>query len=80
MGKYLAIKFRETKENLYLLMLFRLYFLFFVRKMFQCDIKVKIVLSVLCFRLFANVFILKRETKGREEKVLSNKTKFFVLM
>jgi hypothetical protein len=50
------------------------------RRVFFYDIKVKIVLSVLCFRLFANVFILKRETKGREEKVLSNKTKFFVLM
>jgi hypothetical protein len=34
---------------------------------------VKVVLSVLCFRLFANVFILKTENKSEKENSLANK-------
>jgi hypothetical protein len=37
-----------------------------------CEIKVKIILIILCFLLFTNVFVLKRENK-KKEKVLSNK-------
>jgi hypothetical protein len=34
---------------------------------------VKVILNVLCFRVFFNVFVLKRENKREKEKVLSNK-------
>jgi hypothetical protein len=39
---------------------------------------VKIILSVLCFRLFVNVFVLKRENKREKEKVFLNKAVFAV--
>jgi hypothetical protein len=33
---------------------------------------VKVVLTVLYFELFVNVFVLKRENKRKKEKMLSN--------
>jgi hypothetical protein len=38
---------------------------------FLCDIKVETILNVLCFRLFANNFVLKRKKLKRERKVLT---------
>lgn len=48
-------------------------FLSFFEKVFWCDVKVKIVLSVLCLGLFVDVFVLKRENKREKEKVSSDK-------
>jgi hypothetical protein len=39
---------------------------------FRCAFCV-FILSVLCFRLFVNIFVLKRENKRENEKVLLNK-------
>ena len=36
----------------------------------------KIVLRVLCFGLFVNIFVLKRENEREKEKVMSNKASF----
>lgn len=59
-----------------LLMCFGRYFCFLFEKMFWRDIKVKTVLSVLCFRLPIYVFVLKRDNKREKEKTLTNKADF----
>jgi 5-formaminoimidazole-4-carboxamide-1-beta-D-ribofuranosyl 5'-monophosphate synthetase len=38
---------------------------------------VKIILSVLCFKLFGNVFVLKTENKSEKENDLTNKADVF---
>jgi hypothetical protein len=45
--------------------------------MLRCDIKVKTILSVWCFELFVNDFVLKREQKGEGKNVTKQSLCFF---
>lgn len=58
------------------------FFFFFLlfEKVFYFDVKVKTVLSVLCFRLLVNVFVLIRENKKEKEKALTNEANFHVIL
>lgn len=58
-------------------MLFKLCFQFlFEKKMLWCDIDIKIVFNVSCFRLFINNFVLKwkKKRKKKERKRLSKQS------
>jgi hypothetical protein len=47
-------------------MFFRVFF-FLLKKILR-DIKVEVFMTVLCFELFFNVFVLKREHKREKDK------------